>query len=198
MVGSLPIGAGVLRRMSSGRTRRSALPPSCLWPQADGLLGWTPNGTAPARFRFVLCPSGREAPDDGPAGGHGGPRSRGAGLVWRVPLVIRRVGPRTRTRSKFGLDRWESFAASRAWGVFRSMRLLSPPPVPSLPVRRHDVAVPLGAHQAGASHGNWLSAGVGWELRPPGELLGGLHWPDPARGSHALYQPQHQRQSRRP
>ena len=27
------------------RTRRSAPPPSCLWAQADGLLGWMSSGT---------------------------------------------------------------------------------------------------------------------------------------------------------
>ena len=43
-IGSLPIGAGVSRRMPSGRTQRSAPPPRCLWTQADGVLGWPPNG----------------------------------------------------------------------------------------------------------------------------------------------------------
>jgi hypothetical protein len=131
----------------------------CAWPFTNRWGRMAAGWCGPARSRLVLCPWERGASDECPAGGHGGPRSRDVGLVWPVPLVVRKVGPLIRTRSKFELDRLGSFAASRAWGVFRSMRLLSPPPVPSRPVRRHEVAASLGAHEVA------LRMATGYPLR---------------------------------
>jgi len=62
---------------AAGRTRRSALPPSCIGAQTDGLFGWTPSGTEGWADPGLFSAHGDGGLRmDGQRGGHGGPRSR--------------------------------------------------------------------------------------------------------------------------
>jgi hypothetical protein len=53
--------------MPTGRTRRSAPPPSCVWARSDDVLRGIPSGDGGWAGRwFVLCPSGRGFSDECP------------------------------------------------------------------------------------------------------------------------------------